>query len=149
MMRAHSTKIFRVVAVIGLTLIVGAARGQGAWDWLKESLKDDQELRALCAQNPRHERCQPPTASTVLTWCESADPYNRGRCHGQLTGIARDGARLTEWLCVPRAVIGNADQLQRLFVREGQRMPEILHQPAERLLFYAVAKAFPCPLRGR
>jgi hypothetical protein len=92
-----------------------------------------------------------PTAADVLTWCEPgiADPYNLGRCEAQLGFAAREGARFPEWQCVPRAVLTNPDQLRRLFIREGRRMPEILHQPAERLLFYAVAKAFPCPLHGR
>jgi hypothetical protein len=94
---------------------------------------------------------QQPTAADVLTWCEPgiADPYNLGRCEAQIRSDVRKGKQLLEWQCVPPAVLSNPDQLRRLFIREGQRVPEILHQPAERLLFYAVAKAFPCPMRQR
>jgi hypothetical protein len=46
--------------------------------------------------------------------------------------------------CVPRAVIDDTEQLRRLFLREANRMPEVLHLPARQLVYYAVAKAFPC-----
>jgi hypothetical protein len=137
-------KVFAVV--IGLLLISGAARGQGMWGLIDQAIKKGDEFRAFCTKNPEHDRCQPTPASTVLIWCESSDPSNSGSCHGALRAFASNGARLPEWQCVPRAVLDNTTQLQRLFVREGQRMPEILHQPAEKLLYYAVAKAFPCPL---
>jgi hypothetical protein len=59
-----------------------------------------------------------------------------------------DGEDIPEWLCVPKATFQDDEQLRQLFIREANRMPEVLHRPARQFLFYAVAKAFPCPLRA-
>ena len=61
-----------------------------------------------------------------------------------LFGMPAPAAALAEWRCVPPAVIDDTEQLRRLFLREANRMPEVLHLPARQLVYYAVAKAFPC-----
>jgi hypothetical protein len=117
-----------------------------------------EERQLFCKNNPTHDRCKERSASTLLIWCESNDPYTLGMCAGELKGFAYDGsgsslfgmsapAPLPEWQCVPKAVIDDTEQLRRLFIREANRMPEVLHLPARQLVYYAVAKAFPCPLQ--
>ena len=112
-------------------------------------MKEGKQHRAFCAKNPDDDICKPIAASTLLFLCESETPESLGRCHGALHAYALDGKDIPELLCVPRATIQDYEQLRRLFIREGNRMPEVLHQPARQLLYYAVAKAFPCPLRAR
>ena len=134
------------------TLIVVApprpAAAQGLWDLIGQALQDGEALRALCAKSPGDDRCKEPQASTVLFWCERGpnDPHFLGQCHARLGAYARLGSQsLAEWRCVPPEVINNEEQLRRLFVLEGDRHPEVLHMPAQQLLYYAVAVAFPCP----
>jgi hypothetical protein len=81
----------------------------------------------------------------VLFWCESADPYTLGMCTGTMSWYADQAVKaIPEWKCVPPAVVKNAEQLRRLFIREGHRVPEVLHLPVSQLFYYAVTKAFPC-----
>ena len=123
--------------------------------------KKIEQERLFCKNNPTNDRCKEQSASTVLLWCEHSDPESQGKCDAELGGDARAGAglpslfgmpartaALPEWQCVPKAVIDDWEQLRRLFIREANRMPEVLHLPARQLLYYAVAKAFPCPLRN-
>ena len=119
------------------------------WDMIGRSIKEGEQHRALCAKNPNDDRCKPLFASTLLFWCERDQPDYLGRCHGALMAYAQDGAKeLLDWQCVPPGVAADTEQLRRLFLREAQRMPEVLNQPARKLLYYAVLKAFPCPLRS-
>jgi Ssp1 endopeptidase immunity protein Rap1a len=98
-------------------------------------------------QSDKSTSAKEDSASAVLVFCEKP---NLGTCRAELGSFAREGAvSLFEWHCVPPEVIKDTEQLRRLFLREAQRMPEVLHLPARQLLYYAVAKAFPCPLRGR
>jgi Rap1a immunity proteins len=121
--------------------------------------KKIEEERLFCKNNPDDDHCKEESASTLLLWCESKDPSARGRCDGALSVFAHDGAgsslfgmsapaALPQWQCVPPGVIEDTEQLRRLFLREAERTPEVLHRPARLLLYYAVAKAFPCPLRA-
>lgn len=150
-MSAH-TALLRCAAVALAVVAVAAhqrALADGMWDMIGRSLKEGEQLRAICAENPSDDRCKETPASTLLIWCESTLPENLGRCHGALGAFAHDGAALLpEWQCVPQAVTGDEEQLRRLFLREAGRLPEILHQPARKLLYYSVLKAFPCPLRA-
>jgi Rap1a immunity proteins len=108
------------------------------------------EKREFCAKNPEHDSCKPATASTLLMRCDSSDASDVAYCHGFLSAVASGGpANLPEWRCVPKGVEEQPEQLRLLFIREAHRMPEVLHLPAQQLLYYAVIKAFPCPLRGR
>lgn len=141
----------RIIAVCALALIIAAAQrpvfAQGMWDQIEEAIKQGEKHRAFCAKHPGDDRCKPMAASTLLFLCESREPASLGTCHGALEAYALDGKDLTAWLCVPKDTIYDFEQLRRLFVREGERMPEILNRPARLLLYYAVANAFPCPLR--
>jgi Rap1a immunity proteins len=135
----------RPLAVCVLVLLPCAIEAQPlTWDWVGRALKEAEETGALCASNPSHDRCNDARASDVLVWCESDTPFDRGRCHGAVEAYASRGAQLQEWQCVPPPVLKDGEQLRRLFVRAGQRTPEILHLPAPQLLYYAVANAFPC-----
>jgi hypothetical protein len=147
-MRCRS--VFLVMIVCTLSLVAVDLRGETIWDTITRAFKEAEEHRAFCAENPKHDRCKEPDASTALIWCESNLPENLGRCHGVLQGYAIRGAtEVVEWKCVPQAVVENTEQLRRLFIREAHRVPEVLHLPASQLLYYAVTKAFPCPLRAR
>ena len=137
--------LLRVVIVCALSLAVASAHAETMWDMVGRAIED----REFCAKNPDHDRCKGPTGADVLTWCESALPGNQGRCFGALDRYLTDAKRLPEWRCVPPDVKTNFEQVRRLFIREGERMPEVLHFPARQLLYYAVIKAFPCPLRAR
>jgi hypothetical protein len=109
-----------------------------------------EERQAFCNNYPTHDRCKENAASTVLFWCESADPYILGMCDGTLNWYADQAVTaIPEWKRVPPAVVQNSDQLRRLFIREGHRVPEVLHLPASQLFYYAVTKAFPCMLRPK
>jgi hypothetical protein len=168
-MQAHPSLL--VVIVCTLSLIAVDVRGQTLRD-LFDSIEDlgkTMELQKFCAKNPghtrckemeerqafcnsypTHDRCKEDSASTVLFRCESTDPYVLGMCHGSLMAYAEDGAKnLIEWKCVPREVLRDTEQLRRLFLREAQQSPEVLHLPARQLVYYAVAKAFPCRFRAR
>jgi len=140
------------VPVLMLTLVAAHQRAtaESLWDMIGRSIEDGKKKQEFCAKNPQHERCQPITASTLLIRCESSLPENLGRCHGSLMAYAQDGVEdLIEWQCVPLEVRRDTEQLRRLFLREAQRVPEVLHLQARQLLYYAVVKAFPCSLRTR
>ena len=115
---------------------------------INHALKEGEQHRAFCAKNPNDDKCKPMPASTLLFLCESNAPESLGRCTGELDAYAQDGKNLSAWLCVPKDTISDYEQLRRLFIREGEQMPEVLHRPARLLLYYAVSKAFPCPLRA-
>lgn len=142
----------RILAGCALALIVAAIQrpvfAEGMWGQIEQAIKQGEQHRAFCAKNPSDNRCKPMPASTLLFLCESRAPASLGRCHSALEAYALDGKDIAAWLCVPHDAISDDEQLRRLFVREGERMPEILHRPARLLLYYAVAKAFPCPLRN-
>lgn len=142
---------FAAVALAVVTFSVcKSALAEEMWDMIGRALKEGEQLRAFRTNNPTNDRCKETPASTLLIWCESNLPENLGRCHGALTNFAHDGAALfPEWQCVPQAVTDDAEQLRRLFLREAARLPEVLNQPARKLLYYAVLKAFPCALRTR
>ena len=142
----------RILVGCALALIVAATQlpvfAQGMWSQIEQAIKQGEQHRLFCAKNPGDDRCKPMPGSTLLFLCESRAPASLGRCQGRLEAYALDGKGLTAWLCVPKDTISDSEQLRRLFVREGQRMPEVLNRPARLLLYYAVAKAFPCPLRN-
>jgi len=143
----------RIIAACALALILATAAqrpglAQGMWDQIERAIKEGEQHRAFCAKNPGDDRCKPIPASTLLFLCESNTPESLGRCHGALDAYASDGKDLSAWLCVPKDTLQDYEQLRRLFIREAERMPEVLHRPARLLLYYAVAKAFPCPLRN-
>jgi Rap1a immunity proteins len=137
--------------VLMLTLVAAHQRvlAEAGWDMILRALKEGEQHRAFCAKNSKDDSCKPMAASLMLVLCESGSPESLGHCHGALHAYALDGKDLAEWQCVPHATIQDFEQLRRLFIREANRMPEVLHQPARQLLYYAVAKAFPCPLRAR
>jgi Rap1a immunity proteins len=122
------------------------ALAEGMWDRIGRALKESEQHRAFCAKNSNDVSCKPTPASTLLFLCESNTPESLGRCHGALHAYALDGQDLDAWFCVPKDTLQDYEQLRRIFIREGERMPEVLHRPARLLLYYAVAKAFPCPL---
>jgi hypothetical protein len=137
--------------VLAMTVIEGRnhACAESIWDSISRALEEGERNRAFCVKNPQHDRCKEHIASTVLFWCESNAPESLGRCHGTLNRYAAQAkTEVVEWKCVPRAVVENTEQLRQLFIREGHRVPEILHLPAPRLLYYAVTKAFPCRWRS-
>jgi hypothetical protein len=144
--------VVRIIAACVFALVFAAAcraaLAQGMWDEIDRALKQGEQHRALCAERPHDDSCKPMPASTLLFLCESRAPESFGRCHGELSAYASDGKNLDAWLCVPKDTLADFEQLRRLFVREGERMPEILNRPARLLLYYAVAKAFPCSLRA-
>lgn len=139
----------KLVIAISLMLTILAAQqrawAEGIWDSFRPLL----EKQGSCAKHPKHDSCKPTTAAKLLMRCDSADPENVAYCLGSLMGLSSEPEALIELQCVPREVWRNPEQLRRLFVREANRTPEVLHLPARQLLYYSVAKAFPCPLRGR
>lgn len=119
--------------------------------------KDLEALRAFCAAHPMDaERCDRPSAAKLLQQCDSDSSTDHAACAGVLDAMIDSGAapQLKPSLkldapepalaCVPVAVLNSPDQLRILFVREAYRHPEVLHLPARRLLYYALAKTFPC-----
>jgi hypothetical protein len=124
------------------------ALAQGMWNQIERTIKEGEQRRAFCAEHPSDDGCKPMPASALLFLCEHNTPENLGHCHGALHAYALDGQELSAWLCVPKDTLNNYEQLRRLFIREAERMPEVLHRPAQLLLYYAVARAFPCPLRN-
>ena len=120
-----------------------------------------EELRAFCATNPMDtSRCH-TSAAKALTWCDSQSSEDRAYCAGSLDAEVDQGAA-PQWgppivfsgaseppeptlRCVPAAVLRQPEQIRILFVREAYQHPEMLHLPKRQLLFYALAKAFPCP----
>jgi hypothetical protein len=148
-MRLANTSVRLVAITLAVTLFGQSAVADNIWGMTERAIKEGERHPALCAKNPNDERCKDKAASTVLAWCEREDAYSRGLCDGTLGGFAQDGAAsLPEWQCAPAAVTKDEEQLRRLFLREAHRLPEVLHEPARKLLYYAVLKAFPCPLRS-
>lgn len=142
----------RIIAACSLALMLAVvsrpALPQGMWDQIERAMKEGEQHRAFCAKNPSDDSCKPMSGSTLLFLCENAAPESLGRCHGALHAYALDGQELAAWTCVPKDTLKDYEQLRRLFIREGERMPEVLNRPARLLLYYAVAKAFPCPLHN-
>lgn len=129
--------------------------------------KDLESLRAFCADHPMDaERCDPPSAASLLQECDSDSSTDHAACAGRLDAFLDNGA-VPQFgpplipamrdapepvlFCVPTAVIRNPDQVRLLFVQAAHEHPEVLHLPARRLLFYALAKTFPCinPLKAK
>lgn len=139
-------KNFVIAIALILTVVATQQRGwpEGIWNAFKPILEE----REFCAKNSKHDSCKPTTAAKLLMRCDSADPENVAYCLGSLMGLSSEPEALVELQCVPHEVWRNPEQLRRLFIRDN-RMPEILHLPARQLLYYSVAKAFPCPLRDR
>jgi hypothetical protein len=135
-----------LAAIVLMLTIVAAHRRAAAFD-MWSTFREGESHRTFCANYPQDDRCNEQAASTLLFLCEDRSPESLGRCHGALHAYALDGRDLAEWLCVPKATLNDYEQLRRLFMREADRMPEILQRPARQVLYYAVAKAFPCPLR--
>jgi len=128
--------------VLGLVLIAQPVSAEETmWGMIGRSLKQSGE----CARNPAHDYCKPTTASELLMRCGSGDEREIAYCHGALDAYFLDGkAKLPEWKCLPKGAGEHPEQLRQLFLRVGYQHPEVLHEPARQLLFYAVAKAFPC-----
>jgi hypothetical protein len=113
---------------------------------LLRSIENLGDYKGFCAKNPDNERCKPTTGSTLLMRCDSGYSGDVAYCHGSLSAMAMRGATtVPEWKCVPAQVAKQPEQLRLLFIRESRRIPEVLHLPAENLLYYAVITAFPCP----
>lgn len=149
--RRNVMKSRRTAAVMALILTIAAsanALAEGMWGKIGRALKEGEQDRAFCVHNPNNDICKPMVASTLLFLCESSTPVSLGRCTGAIHAYALEGKKLDAWLCVPEDALDNDEQLRRLFIREGERMPEVFHRQARLLLYYAVAKAFPCPLRN-
>ena len=138
------------VATMVLTLLLVAAHrhaaAEGMWDKIERALKEgDEQHRAFCAKNPSDDNCEPIAAYALLLLCQGHAPESLGRCHGALDAYASEGRDIDAWLCVPKDTLKDSEQLRRLYINEAARMPEVLHRPARLLLYYSVAKAFPCP----
>ncbi|HEY7245312.1 MAG TPA: Rap1a/Tai family immunity protein [Xanthobacteraceae bacterium] len=105
-----------------------------------------EERQRFCRDNLKDDGCDDKQGSTILFWCEStALPESMGRCHAAMYWYATHAPKtLFEWKCVPPDVVRNTEQLRRIFIREAERIPEVLHLPAGRLFYYAITKAFPC-----
>jgi hypothetical protein len=117
-----------------------------------------EEFRAFCAANPMDtSRCH-TSAGRLLLLCDSQDSAERAYCAGTLDGELMFGAAPQlgppalvlsnpepAIACVPVEVLRTPEQVRLLFVREAHSHPEVLHFPVKQLLFYALAKAFPCP----
>jgi hypothetical protein len=162
---------FRIVVSIALLVAIVDARdlhAESMWDSLMpaiksietaefcnknrghERCKELEAKRAFCAKNPERVECREERASARLLRCERNDPGSLGGCHAAIIADLGRGLReVPELRCVPEAVLDDPEQLRRLFIREANRNPEVLHLPARNLLYYAVVKAFPCPLRAR
>lgn len=142
----------RFIGACSLALMLAVASRpaltQGLWDQIERAIKQGEQHCAFCAQNPGNDSCKPTPGYTLLFLCENTAPESLGRCHGALHAYALDGQKLAAWTCVPKDTLEDYEQLRRLFIREGERIPEVLNRPARLLLYYAVAKAFPCPLRN-
>lgn len=147
-----SVRALWVVASIAMLTIADARcdmRAEPTWDMIGRAIEDGKNNR-FCAKNPEHDRCKPMTAATLLMRCDSSDSREVLSCHATLYAMAFDApASLPEWRCLPKGAAEHPEQLRLLFVREAHRLPEVLHQPARQLLYYAVIKAFPCPLGAR
>jgi Ssp1 endopeptidase immunity protein Rap1a len=116
--------------------------GQSMWDVLRPYIDP-----AFCKGNPADGRCDrtKTIGAQLLLKCDTRDEADRAYCHGSLDSMAHFAVtNVPEWKCVPKEPL-HPEQLRLLFVREAHQHPEVLHLPAENLLFYAVAKAFPCP----
>jgi hypothetical protein len=119
---------------------------ESLWDKIECSLKeDDEQHRAFCAKNPNDDRCKPMAAYALALLCQGGTPESLRHCQGALDSYALQGRDLDLWLCVPNGTVQDFEQLRQLFIREAARMPEALHRQARLLLYYSVAKAFPCP----
>lgn len=130
------------VSLVVAVLIATSTHAGGMWDKVQEAL----DAQKFCKTNPSAEKCQPTTAAQLLPRCDSGpDSEERAYCYGALAAMAARARSLPEWRCVPQAVFRHPEQFRALFAREAHRMPELLHRPAEDLMGYAVAKAFPCP----
>jgi hypothetical protein len=141
--------LWTVTAIVLTLLLVAAHRraiADGVWDKIERALKEGEQHRAFCANNPNDDSCRPMAAYALLLLCQGQTPEGLGHCHGALRAYALEGKDLDAWLCVPTDTLQDFEQLRRLFIREAARMPEVLHRPARLLLYYSVAKAFPCPL---
>jgi hypothetical protein len=60
--------------------------------------------------------------------------------HGQ---ILTHHAKGNSELCLPDGV--GMDQMAKMFIKNANDNPEILHHPAEVQLYFTLLKAFPCP----
>jgi hypothetical protein len=116
--------------------------GQGMWDMLRPYIDP-----VFCKTNPMDDHCNPKktTGGQLLLRCDTRDEADRAFCLGSLHSMASFAVKnVPEWKCIPKAPL-HPEQLRLFFVREAHLHPEVLHLPAENLLFYAVAKAFPRP----
>jgi hypothetical protein len=117
--------------------------------------------QAYCAVHPMDaERCDRPSAARLMQECDSESSEDHAYCAGTLDGLLDNGAAPQlgppmlpqiadppepSLLCVPVAVLRNPEQVRLLFVRAAHDHPEVLHLSARRLLYYTLAKTFPCP----
>ena len=143
--------LWTITPVVLTLLLVTAhpqAMAEGIWDKVERTLKEgDEQHRAFCTKNPNDDNCKPIAAyALLLLLCQGHTPENLGHCHSALDAHASEGKNFDAWLCVPKDTLRDSEQLRRLFIREAARMPEVLHRPARLLLYYSVARAFPCPL---
>ncbi len=119
--------------------------------------KELEAQRTYCAMHPMDAaQCDSPAAGNLLQQCESNESADRASCEGVLVAKLDTGAAPQlkpidnlfapepALACVPVPVLQNPEQLRLLFIREANRHPEVLHLSARRLLFYALAKTFPC-----
>lgn len=140
----------RTIITVALTLLIATGHGravaESTWDKIERAFKEgDQQHRAFCAKKPHDDSCKPMAAYALLLLCQGDTPESLRHCQGALDAYALQGRDLDLWLCVPKGTLQDSEQLRQLFIREAAQMPGVLHRPARLLLYYSVAKAFPCP----
>ena len=129
--------------------------------------KKIQQEAAYCASHPMDaENCDAPSAARLMQDCDTNNSMDHAYCFGTLDAMLDNGAApqlgqpvypatqvapVAAISCVPKKILNNPEQVRLLFVRAAHEHPEVLHFPARRLLFYALAKAFPCynPLKDQ
>lgn len=136
-----------IFLAIGATSAAAEPKPKGMWELLTpslEALANPEKAREFCRINPEASKCRPMSGAELLARCDSSQSTDRAYCAGTLSAMATSGSDLPEWRCVPKEAYRHPEQFRVLFVREALRTPEVLHQDARNLLFYAVAKSFPC-----
>jgi hypothetical protein len=125
------------VVVAGLLVAGGAAGKERLWDMLGKTFGD-------------HDFSPPDRARVVLRACLSEGAARLG-CEEALAAAlgAADAAGRENllWRCArPKGEV-DSEHLRVLFVGAARELPEVLEQPAYRLLAYAIVKASHCGFR--
>ncbi len=76
----------------------------------------------------------------LLSYCESADPVERGVCYGFVQGVG-DALNDGREVCLPHV---SAGELRLVVIKSLHEKPETLHESAVSLIYRMLRLTYPC-----